>query len=208
MPQGVGPWYNRSIGRANPAGELPSLPSKHVDHPLMGASGWHYTTPYDEDANAALQRLCQEVFDSGRYGDPFANVSIWSLPGNVPIAIKLIFVAAKCFYTTSSFVSWVARGCRGPRSIDESLEIAAESGTHSILDIERCSQTPRFAVAWRLQPAKLRALFGTDKPTVADLDRVGWEAAAEKLHRWQAVYFPLYDNDQPVSLVFVGCSGD
>ncbi|MDM4019543.1 hypothetical protein [Roseiconus lacunae] len=174
----------------------------------MGASSWHYTTAYSDDPNAALQQLRTDVFNSGRYGDPFANVSIWTQLKNMPIAVKLIVIVAKGFYAMSSLASWIARGCRRPRSIEEAITLAAESGTHSILDIERCSQTPDFGVAWQLQPAIRKRLYGTEHPTTADLDRVGWQAAAENLDRWQAVYFPVYDDGNPVSLVFVGCSGD
>ena len=172
----------------------------------MGATGWHYTTQYDPDANAARQRLRQEVFEAGRYGDSFANASIWNQP--YPIALKLIVFTAKCYCVVSSLVGWVIRGFRGPRTIEEALAIAAESGTHSILDIERCSQTPSFSVAWQLQPSRLRELFGTDRPTLADLERVGWGAVMATVRRWEAVYFSLYKDNQPVLLVFIGVSGD
>jgi hypothetical protein len=164
--------------------------------------------PYDENPNAALQQLRDDVFESGSYGDPFGNVSLWTQVKDLPFGLKLIVVIAKGVYLGSRFASWVARGCRSPGSIDEAVAWAGESGTHSILDIERCSQTPDFGVAWQLQPAIRRRLYGTEQPTAEDLARVGWHAAAENLDRWQAVYFPLYEDGNPVSLVFVGCSGD
>jgi hypothetical protein len=33
----------------------------------MGASGWQYFVPYEEDINNALNKLKQEVFESGKY---------------------------------------------------------------------------------------------------------------------------------------------
>ncbi|MGN6547306.1 MAG: hypothetical protein ACTHK7_19800, partial [Aureliella sp.] len=131
----------------------------------MGASSWHYVTPFHENPDAALQQLRSEVFQSGRYGDPFANVSLWSQLKSMPLAVKLIVIAAKSFYSASSFATWVARGCRSPRSIEEAVALAAEAGTHSILDIGRCSQGPGFGVAWQLQPAARKRLYGTERPT-------------------------------------------
>jgi hypothetical protein len=173
----------------------------------VGASSWHYETAYSDDPDAALQQLRNQVFESGRYGDPFINVSIWSLR-SLPWSIILIMLVAKCFYAITSFVGWMARGFRSPRSIEEAIEIAAESGTHSILDIQGISQSPGFAVAWPLSPKFRKQFYGSEEPTVEDLDRVGWVAAAEDLDRWQAVYFPVYADGVPTKLVFVGCSGD
>lgn len=174
----------------------------------MGASSWHYVTEHTENPNEALQRLREQVFESGQYADPFSRGDVWTLFRQMPFAVKLIVLAAKGFHSAASFARWVLRGFRGPRSIDEAVAIAAESGTHSILDIERCSQTPDFGVAWLLSPARRKRLFGTEEPTADDLERVGWTTPAEDLERWQAVYFPLYDGGQPIKLVFVGCSGD
>ncbi len=33
----------------------------------MGASGWSYFAPYQEDINAALQQFRRQVFESGKY---------------------------------------------------------------------------------------------------------------------------------------------
>ncbi len=40
----------------------------------MGASGWSYTTPYDPNIEAALQRLQREVFERGEYYKPWVEV--------------------------------------------------------------------------------------------------------------------------------------
>ena len=174
----------------------------------MGASSWHYTTPFNDDPNVALQQLRKQVFESGRYGDPFITVNVGQQLKGMPITIRLIVIAAKLFYNVTQLLSWVGRGCRSPRSIEEAIALAGESGTHSILDIERCSQSPDFGVAWKFQLANIRRLYGTEQPSFEDVERVGLHAAAENLERWQAVYFPIYENGIPVSLFFVGCSGD
>jgi len=39
----------------------------------MGATSWHYFTPYQPDAEAALQRLRAEIFAQGAYDDPVGS---------------------------------------------------------------------------------------------------------------------------------------
>jgi len=174
----------------------------------MGASCWHYEVPYSDDPESALQTLRDEVFASGRYGNLLSNVNIWTSLRGMPLSLKVIVVLVKSFYVTSEFVSWVSRGFRGPGTIEEAVELAAKSGTHSILDIERCSKFAEFGAATPLSPRERLRIYGREEPTVEDLDRVGWDAAAEDLERWHAVYFPLFVDGTPKSLVFVGCSGD
>src|SRR5262245_15426476 len=48
----------------------PRFPQNSETRCRMGASSWHYFTPYDPDPEVALQRLRQLIFESGQYGDP------------------------------------------------------------------------------------------------------------------------------------------
>jgi hypothetical protein len=94
-----------------------------------------------------------------------------------------------------------------PRSIEELLELAAECGTHSILDIEHVARRPGFAVAAPMTLASLRRVFGTAEPTHDQVeDR--WADIAERLGRWQARYLVVHDDRHPKEYAFVGCSGD
>lgn len=173
----------------------------------MAASGWHYIVEYDPDPNAALDRLRQRVFESGEYGDYYwsdLRHNFWGMP----FSVKLIVGIGSLYLAVEQGVRWLARGGTGPRTIDEALEIARESGTHSILDIDRCSLTPDFGVAYPLSFARRRELFGTDEPTITDWESAGWLAPVDRLQRWTAVYFSIYEDGQPTQLAFVGCSGD
>lgn len=177
----------------------------------MGASSWHYVVPYRDNPEEALQQLRDEVFASGKYGavrkfDGMLPL-FWRMRGSAKFLFLIFYIAAKACYALDSTARWVARGCRGPRSIEEAVELAAESGTHSILDIASCGHTPDFGLAVPLSPARMRRLFGADRPTADDFDRVIW-AAGEDLERCHCVCFPLYEDDKPVKLVFVGCTGD
>jgi hypothetical protein len=94
-----------------------------------------------------------------------------------------------------------------PRSIAEVLELAGESGTHSILDIERIAARPGFGVATALSADALRRAFGTDVPTHDDVEQ-HWFEVAEQLDRWHARYLVVYRDSKPDEYAFVGCSGD
>jgi hypothetical protein len=84
----------------------------------MGASGWYYFVPFDPDPQAALQRLREDVFRRGQYFTPKTKK-----PGRLRSA--------------------QAPGSpKSPRSIDELLMLCKESGTHSILDVDRLVTTP------------------------------------------------------------------
>ena len=96
-----------------------------------------------------------------------------------------------------------------PTSIDMAREIAAESGTHSILDIDHVADTPGFGIAVPLSNEELMTLFGTTEPS---LEMVKLAENNEKLisfrECWEAVCFPVYSDGIPEQYVFAGRSGD
>jgi hypothetical protein len=96
---------------------------------------------------------------------------------------------------------------RRPRTIEQLLERAAECGTHSILDITRTADRRGDGVAAPLDERELRRVFGTPDPT-RDQVEARWDEIAERLGRWQAYYFAVYEDGEPREYAFVGCSGD
>jgi hypothetical protein len=99
-----------------------------------------------------------------------------------------------------------ARG-RRPGSIEELLELAEESGTHSILDIERVAPRPGFGIAAPMSPTALTRAFGTTEPTHAQVEE-NWDRVVDRLNRWQCRYLALFRDGQPHEYAFIGCSGD
>jgi hypothetical protein len=174
----------------------------------MAASGWHYVAPYDEDPEAALQNLRQKVFRSGNYGVWHTPGTIWRTFWSLSLLGKVLFLVGTLCVEIEMVFRWLSRGCRGPHSIEEALRDAAESGTHTILDIHACGMIPEIGVATPLPASRLQQLFGTDQPSHEDFESVDWESLINSIGRWQAVYFPLYEAECPVKLVFVGVSGD
>ncbi len=147
----------------------------------MGGHPWFYFVPYDEDINAALQRLRQQEFEAGRY-----NPAVWFPEFPVTPATE-------------------SPGAQHD-SIEEAQEEADADGTRSILDMERISDTPDFGAVTPLQKEELLDLFGTDKPTREMLEAN--DDLFEPIERGQGIYIIVYKNDQPSEIFFAGYSYD
>ncbi|WP_409474003.1 hypothetical protein [Streptomyces sp. HC307] len=109
----------------------------------MGASGWGYYVPYQEDLDAARQQLRREVFEAGDYY--WVNGADWR-PGE-------------------------EREPR-PQTLKELWEdeLVQEAGTHSILDIFRVmgpDDTPDYNTVEPVTAEEARELLETDKLTRA-----------------------------------------
>jgi hypothetical protein len=94
-------------------------------------------------------------------------------------------------------------------NIDELIELSAEAGTHSILDIAHVAAEPDFGVSAPLNNDELIQLFGTLKPTKSLIDKNNQKGELINLReRWQGTYIIVYENNQPSEILFTGSSGD
>jgi hypothetical protein len=93
-----------------------------------------------------------------------------------------------------------------PRTIREAVARSGESGTRSILDIDRVSRMPASCRAAPLTPAEVARYFGGVPPTVAMVEEC--DALWEELERGQARYVIAYEGGIPAHLIFVGYSFD
>lgn len=93
-----------------------------------------------------------------------------------------------------------------PRDIDELREEAAEDGTHSIIDIIRISKRKAHGAASPLTEKALLRHFGTPEPTRQQVESS--DLAFTETLNWQAVFFAVFHNSEPVEWVFIGSSGD
>jgi hypothetical protein len=114
----------------------------------MGASGWTYFVPYQTDITKALQQLREEVFHRGAYFKPaqfYGSLLDSQIGQDLPPEIR------------ESLTTEVEemRSQSEPRSIEELIEMNAESGTHSILDIQEVSSEPDFRVVAPLMSEQL-----------------------------------------------------
>jgi hypothetical protein len=182
----------------------------------MGATTWSYFTPYDNNVDAALQRLRQEVFKDGKYGNGIPATDDMRAMFEQVIAQNPKPALARQQMEEAMARIEQLRDSIPPQpraeTIDELLEQRAESGTHSILDIQRISTTPDFGAVSPLPGEVMEELFGTDKPTrkkveekLGEHDLVEHSLVSE---RWQGIYFTIYRDDKPDELFFMGTSGD
>jgi hypothetical protein len=93
-----------------------------------------------------------------------------------------------------------------PSTPEEAFEMAEEDGTQSILDIALVATAPDFCCAAPFSAAELTQYFGTDRPTLAQLE--GSDDYWEDLERGQARYIVVYEGSTPTQICFVGYSFD
>jgi len=172
----------------------------------MGASGWSYRVDYDSDVGAALGRLQRQVFTAGQYEQA------WNQFGpemRADMARDLAEMAEMMGeeLDPESVVRLTETG--EPATIDEALMWAADSGTHSILDIAYgVADRPDFGYVTALDAASYQRFFGTTQPTVEEVEAKLLEVDSFIEERWQGVYVVAYLDREPVQLFFVGVSGD
>lgn len=190
--------------------EKRSLFKRELEGNEMGADPYFYFTKYQPDVNKALHALRQQEFEAGRY-DPAINMhdpSMRMFKFNFPPNTQSLSPGAR------------------HTSIEAALEDSGDSGTGSILDIQKVSDSPEFLASWALSTDETLALFGTDKPTRQMLEDIFVEGDVEgKLEHWEETgydvddfwdtigrgesrYIILYENDQPSEIFFIGYSVD
>ena len=147
----------------------------------MGGHAYWYFVPYEQDAQAALDKLRAREFAAGRY-----NPAIRYLEFGEP-----------------EFSS--QRPAQRYPSIRAAIDATAEEGTRSILDIERIGTKPGYGVASPLAAKRLIELYATDRPTHAMVDDHEFFADIE---RGQCVYVVVYAEGKPSELFFAGYSYD
>ncbi|NUP34038.1 MAG: hypothetical protein HOV66_30100 [Streptomycetaceae bacterium] len=148
----------------------------------MGASGWWYVTPYQEDFGQALGALRAEVLASGDYVDP----SKWGMP-----ALR----SPDDLFENEIY--W---------------EFLGACGTHSVLDVNRvidAEAEPGFGTVRPAGPEAILERYGTDQPTRDDLaDPDEQLPMMDTMPRWSGSCMVLYADGVPDEIVFWGVSGD
>jgi hypothetical protein len=160
----------------------------------MGASGWNYFVPYHDDIELSLSQLRNQIFKEKKYYQPAA----WLLEMH-----ELNYFDEDGFDEAVSSVNRIP----DPRTIEELINQAAETGTHSILDINGISDQPNILKLSPLTGEEKLQIFGTEYPSIEQAKR-----EIERLQKlrgsWQGVYQTLYVNGKPNQILYAGCSGD
>jgi hypothetical protein len=175
----------------------------------MGATGWRYYVRHQSDVNAALQELRQGVFERREYEQPMSEEEAEAVMKNASPRMQMLYDLAKRLEKSDPPRPKVTHP---PQTIDELIERCAESGTHSILDVDRISAAPDFGALTPLTQQQLIAFFGTTRPTRAMVER--WQKRIQPLtepnlyERWQGIYLTVYKDGAPDELYIEGASGD
>ena len=152
----------------------------------MGAEFWSHFVPYREDIRTALEELREQEFRAGRF--------------RIPSQIQPGFFGR--------MFGRHPRKPRPPTTIEEAIRMADTdaTGTHSVLDMERISETPASGAVWRLSAEELRCLFGTVEPTRKMVEES--EELIDRIDRGQGVCVITYREGKPEGLYFAGYSYD
>jgi hypothetical protein len=152
----------------------------------MGSHPWKTVTAYDPDVVAALRRAQADVFARGEYGFTYMMKNMYAAM-NMPVPPLPPQQTA--------------------RSIDEAREIAAESGTCSVLDVYEVGDAPGPGVAGPIPPERVRDVVGVDRPSLSELE-ASLDEFYEALDRGSAAYFVCHENGRPSQYLFIGMSFD
>jgi len=184
----------------------------------MGATGWSYFVPYQQDINKALQELKDEVFRQGQYENPFEfdeneferqREFLASIYQTLPEGLREQVMQSLDF---AGAAAKHRRPKRKPKTIKQLLKQCGTEGTHSILDIERVSATPTFGAVAPLSNQRLLDVFGMEQPTHDMVEK--WSTRIDPLdaellyERWEGIYVIVYKDSKPDEIYFEGCSGD
>ncbi len=179
----------------------------------MGASGWHYFAPYQEDVSRALQDLRQEVFEKGDYLNMWLYLQWLIDEGRESYhhqysGSRDYETVEKAFHRLEQ--EWERVSKKPPQTIEEVLAFNETNGTHSILDIEQVSSSPQFRTVTPFAGKTLIKLFGTEKPTREQIEAMLDKGRLWKYvpGRWSAFYCIVYHDNAPHEFLFVGVSGD
>ena len=150
----------------------------------MGGHFWSYSVPWQPDIQSALEALREREFRAGRFWQPsLVEPGFFGrLLGRPPSKPK------------------------PPATIQEALKAAHATGTRSILDMERISQTPALGAISPLLPEDLQRFFGTTQPAREIIERS--DEFIDSLERGQGVCIILHQNGKPHEIYFAGYSFD
>lgn len=147
----------------------------------MGSSPWWYVVDYQPDLQQALDALREREFQAGRYF-PVLDFPPFPVTPQSPAL--------------------------GPQhgSIEEAVEAAEDTGTRSILDFEALASSEDAWGLRELMPEQRLMLFGSEQPTLAQLQASRTFPAF--IGHGEGYVVTTYRGGQPEFLYFVGSSFD
>lgn len=186
----------------------------------MGASGWSYFVPYQQDIGQALQQLREQVFASGDFVNHKAREVTWLRAKDDDTYQKEYQEMVESWLSVGlKPLAYETRQERIARLEQEQLTIAGlflqddGEGTHSILDIytirDKISDKREYNYAIPLPLERVGAIFGTEKPSHEMIEaHLRALMMTETFDRWIGAYIIVWNDEQPSEIFFFGFSGD
>ncbi len=193
----------------------------------MGASGWICFVPYDPEPSVAFRAARHAAFREDAYPPVRSELELHRLRkalandiqelrrgpaelGNGPDRETMIAITEGQIDLIELELASLAPDFTA-RPLDDQIEAliarCAENGTHSILDFHSVAETPGFGKAAPLTKGERRALFGTERPTRAQVTEKQ-DALIQHRCRGMASYVIVYEGEEPTEIAFAGISGD
>ena len=146
----------------------------------MGASEWHYRTPYTGDLTAALTVLQHAVFHAGDYYQPESE----SPDGAPPASIEDLLA-------------------------NESVRQSGTHSILDVGEIISTGDEDRFGAVKTISAVEALTNFGTTRPTAEDFEHACANGGIfDDCPRWSGRCTVLYENGKPTQAAFWGISGD
>jgi hypothetical protein len=152
----------------------------------MGSHPWKALSAHQDDVSEALASAQAAVFARGEYGFTYKMKSAYAARGQPTPELPPEPVAT---------------------SIDDAREIAAESGTCSVLDVYELGPAPSPGIAGPFSSEILLEDVGSTRPSLSEVERA-LDKLYERLDRGEAAYIVCYEGNQPTQYLFMGMSFD
>lgn len=179
----------------------------------MGASGWSYRVPYDDDLDRVLAALQAKVLRDGDYlgwwmPTPFAGpVPDEALAGMLDeVMFDLPGGLSDVMLARVQEDAERIRRREDPVYPDAVRVLAADMGTHSIIDMAGVGADPDWDVVAPLDPDVLERTLGTTQPTPERVEEHLGDI--EVMRDYGGTYVVGFTAGEPTDIFFTGISGD
>jgi hypothetical protein len=181
---------------------------------IVGASGWHVRVPYQDDICTALQRARQDAYDRGEFYRQEPNELARSMSEQEYVAWGVAQSEGLVPEVEGWEPTWdeyrdewraAQVNVTGPDSL---LDAQPFSGTHSIIDMTQIAEEPDYNVVAAVPADELLRLFGTARPSAAEIEAAILQGSLRGFARWHGMFLIAFTDDQPSEIFFVGYSGD
>lgn len=169
----------------------------------MGADGWTYFVPYQEDLEQAMRDLQQDLFQQGEYW--LFDYSDLTLETFLSPDYKE-WMGAEEIEANRALLQHLQNGPK-PQTIDELREWQGAEGCGSILDMRFIGARGTPDTIALLTPTEREALYGTLQPTHEQIDN-GGQGYFDYCERGEGIAIIVYRDGVPDEMFFAGISGD